>query len=600
MTGSVNTRRVALILAAAFALLGGTYLAIRWLPAQLGGYVEARLARETGLRWRIGTLALDLSRGLVLRDVTVGGDDGLDGRVGTVVVAPSIPVLLGRGGPVRTEIEAASLTLPLVRPTAAGGPGARRSGAANLSKIQAVVRAAGLAPVDRGRALALSADRIDASLHLAETPAQAGPEDGPDIDLDLPDLGLALAVAGGAADTPRVLTATLKPRDGPQVSATARVLRDGSSLRLDPIKGAVDQALFTGSLVTDTAGAKPRVDATLKLDALTLTTPGTAPRAGPSDGITVPLEILRVPDLAWLAGFEGRLGVSIQRLAVGPVRASAAVLAARTRDGQLDIALDGATLYGGTARGRYVLAGTERAMRHEVGLTLSGVRTKPLLAAVGAAGLDGAAGARIDIGAQGVTSREILASAAGRAEVTVADGLIDGLDLARAAGLARLGSGLSTRLDQLGAQFTIGDGRATTDDLRLKTNLIDAKGTGVFDVVNGTMDVRLKPIAVVAGGRLDVPIRIAGPWGSPAVDADLSGLAQDPAALMEGLTNLGTGLLGGDGARTRHPEVGPDGRDRGGPAPRGGAERRNGIGDFLEGLMGGRDMGRRDNARSRP
>jgi hypothetical protein len=595
MTGSVNTRRVAIILAAAVVSIAGAFLAIRWLPPQLGGYVEERLARETGLRWRIGTLALDLSRGLVLRDVTVGGADGLDGHVGTVVVAPSIPVLLGGGGAVRTEIEAARLTLPLDRPTSAGTPDARRSGAANLSKVQAVVRAAGLAPIDRGRALALSAGRIDASLHLAATTAQPGPEAGPDVSLDLPELGLAIAVAAGAPDTPRILTATLKPRDGPDVSATAPILRDGSSLRLDPIRGTVDQAVFTGRLVTDIAGAKPRVDATFKLDALTLTTPGTAPRAGPGDGITVPLEILRVPDLAWLAGFEGRLGVSIQRLAVGPIRASAAVLAARTRDGQLDIALDGATLYGGTARGRYVLAGAERAMRHEVGLTLAGLRTKPLLEAVGASGVDGAGGARIDIGAQGVTRREILASAAGRAEVAVTEGRIDGLDLARAAGLARLGGGLSSRLDQLGAQFTIGEGHATTDDLRLKTSLIDAKGTGVFDLMNGTMDVRLKPITVAAGGRLDVPIRIAGPWGSPAVDADLSGLAQDPAALMEGLTNLGTGLLGGDGARSRHPEVRPDGRDRGGPVPRGGAERRNGIEDFLEGLMGGRD-----NARSRP
>ena len=528
--------------------------------------------------------------------MTVSGDDGLNGQVGTLIVVPSVSVLLGRGGPVRAEIEAARLTLPLDRPIAAAGPDAPRSCAANLSRIQASVRAADLVPVDRGRALALSAGRIDAALNPAEGPAEAGSQLGPEVGLELPELGLSIAVAAGAPDKPRALTATLKPEVGPHVYATGRVLQTGSSLTVEGITGAVDQAPFTGNFVVDAAGAKPRVDATFKLDALTLTKPETALRGDPRDGITVSLKIARIPDLSWLAGFEGRLGMSIQRLALGPIRASAVALAARTQNAQLDVALDSAALYGGTARGRYVLAVTERAMRHEIGLALSGVRVKPLLDTVGASGLDGSGGARIDIGGQGATGQEILASAAGRVEVAVSDGLIDGLDLARAAGLTRFGGGLTNRLDRLGAQFSIGDGRATTDDLRLKTNLIEAAGTGVIDFMQGTMDVRLKPIAVVAGGRFDVPIRISGPWSSPAVDADLSDLTRDPAALMEGLSNLGTSLLGGNGAASGgRPEARPAGRDRGEPVPRGGPERWNGVEDFLDSFIG-----RRDNIRSRP
>lgn len=592
MAAAVKIRRVAIALVAVVAAIVASSLAIRSLPARLGGFVEKRLDRETGLRWRVGHLTLDPFSGLVLRDVGIRGEDGLEGHVGTIVLAPSVSVLLGRGGPVRAEIEAAGLTLALKRPVpVAEGAGPESGALANLSAIRATVRGAGLAPVDQGRALALSADRIEGAIDLAEVAVPLGP----DIHLDLPDRGLSVAVGPAAPDHARAVTATLTPGDGRHVSATTRVLRDGSSLKVDPITGTIDQAPFSGSLLADLSGVKPHLDAAVKLDALMLTSSETAVQVAPSDGIAVPLKVARLPDLAWLAGFDGRLGVSIQRLAVGPIRASAVVLAVRTRDEQLDVTLDGAAIYGGTARGRYVLASAGRAMRHEIGFTLSGVRAKPLLSAVGASGLDGAGNARIDIGAQGLTVREVLASAVGRAEVAISDGSIDGFSLARAAGLTRLGGGLATRLDRLGAQFTIEDGRATTDDLRLKTNLIGAQGSGILDFESGTMDLRLKPIAVVAGGRFDVPIRISGPWGSPSVDADLSGLARDPASLLEGLTNLGTGLMGADGGEDRRAQGRLSGRDRGGRPSRGEPERRERFEDVLDSLLG-----RRDSVRSRP
>ena len=591
MAASPNVRRVSIAATAIVLTIAVAILAIRWLPNRFGSLVEQRLARETGLQWRIGDLAVDVFRGLALNDVSIRSVDGLEAHLGSVFVRPPVAVLFGGGGAVRAEAEAASLTLPLDR--LPSGSEARRAGTPSrgLAGIQVSLRGAGVAAGERSRTLALSAGTIDAVVDL--TDAQTGA--GPALQLDLPESGLSIAVAGGAAGTERALTATLAPGDGPTLSATARVLLGDSSLRIDRIAGTVDRAPFTGSLVVDASGTKPRIEAALKLEALALTGPAASLRVDPADGILVPVRIERVPDLAWLAGFEGRAGVTIQRLALGPVRASEVAITARTRDGQLDGALDGAALYGGTARGRYVLAPGDRTPRHEISLTLSGVRIKPLLDAAGLSGLDGAGAARIDVGAQGFTGREILGSAAGQAEMTVTDGRIDGLDLARAAGLTRLGGGLATRLDRLGAHVAIADGRATSNDVRLKTNLIEAEGIGALDLMNGTIDLRLKPVTVAAGGRLDVPIRISGPWNKPSVDADFSGLARDPAGLMEGLTNLGSGLLGGDGAGAPRPEGRPSGRARGGGPPRGTFERGNGLGDLLDGLVG-----RRDTPRSRP
>lgn len=595
MASSLNVRRVSLAAIAIVLTIAAAILAVWWLPNRFASLVEARLARETGLRWRIGDLGLDVSRGLALNDVTIRSADGLEGHLGKIFVRLPVAVLLGGGGTVRAEAEAASLTLSLNRLTSGMGPGdpeARRSGTASrgLAGIQVSLWGTQVATADRSRTLALSANTIAVALDLTDTSTEASPT----LRMDLPESRLSIAVAGGIAGAERALTATLTPADGPPLSATGSVLLGGSSLRINQIAGMVDHAPFAGSLVADASGIKPRIEVALKLEALALTGSKADLRVGPVGGIVVPLPIERVPDLTWFADFEGQAAVTIQRLALGPVRASEVAITVRTRDGQLDAALDGAKLYDGKARGRYVLVPDDRTQSHEISLTLSDVRTRTLLDVVGLSGLDGTSTARIDVGARGATGQEILRSAAGQVELTVTDGRIDGLDLARAAGLTQLGGGLATRLDRLGATFQIGGGRATTDSLRLKTNLIDAEGIGALDMMNGTIDLQLKPIKVVAGGRLDVPIRISGPWNKPSVVADFSGLARDPASLMDGLMNLGSGLLGGEGAGQPRPQGSPSGRARGG-APSGAFEGGNGLGDILDGLAG-----RRDNLRSRP
>ncbi|TXN43211.1 AsmA-like C-terminal region-containing protein [Methylobacterium sp. WL7] len=590
MATSVNVRRQSIIALAMIWIVATVWLAVHWLPGQLGSFVEERLGQETGLRWRIGDLALNLNRGLILRDVTVQGENGLEGHFGSILVVPSVSVLLGDGGPVRASIEVASMTLPLEGSASPAVPHPRRDAAAHLSEIRATLQAPGISLGDRGRTYTFTASMIAATLHLAKTSVAVDPG----ITLDLPEAGLSIVFAPGAPDGARTLQVTLMPEDGPRVFASAHVLRSGLQFRIDEIAGTIDKVPFAGDLRADASDGKPRIEATLKLDALSLNGRETRLRGDRANGIAVPLRVMRLPDLNWIAGFEGQAVVSIKRLIVGAVEASEVVLAARMRDGQLDTALEQAALYGGTVRGRYVMAAADRKLRHEIGLNVAGVRTRPLLDAIGASGLDGAGAGRIDVGAQGFTWPEMLASATGRVEIAVTDGRIDGLDLARAAGLTQLGGGLATRLDRLGANFTIGGGRANTDDLRLKTNLIDAKGIGDFDLIGGTMDLQLKPITVLAGGRIDVPIRIAGPWSNPSIEPDLSGLAQDPGALMEGLTNLGAGLLGRGGDIPRREGV-PDQRDRGGQTSSGQPKRLNGVESIFESFIK-----RRDNSKSRP
>ena len=545
---------------------GAMILAWPLLSQRLAGLIEDRLARETGLVWSVGNLELDPAPGLVLRDVTVRGD-GISGRLSRVRATGPLGLLLSGSGTVEARVEGASLGLPLAPPGTARGLAATADGSSarfGVSALRAVVHGAAAAMGEGGRSVSLAASAADLSLDLT---ADAAGND-PSIRLELPDRGAVVEIDAAPAAGPRAIRLTLAPDGGPRIAATASARIDGAAFRLDGIAGTIDRAPFSGSLALErpVQTAKPRLTLDLRLDALALAVAGAVMRADPVAGVTVPVRADLVPDPAWFSGCDVVANLLVQRLAVGPLRASAVALSARVDADRLDAAIVSATLYQGGARGRYVL---EPDGRHQLGLSLSGVRVLPLMRDVaGLESLDGTGNARLDVQAKGADIQALLRSAAGQVEISAVDGRIDGLDLARTAGLTNFGGGLATRLDRLGAHFAVRDGRATTGDLQLKTGLIEAEGAGELDLTARTIDLRLKPLKVTAGGRLDVPIRIAGPWDAPAVSADFAGLAQDPGSALQGLQNLGSSLLGGgDGSRG------------------GGGDPGEGFGGLLDGLM---------------
>lgn len=538
------------------------------LSQRLAGRIADRLGRETGLAWHVGALELDPAPGLVLRDVTLDGD-GISGRLRRVQATGPASLLLGGSGTLEVRIEGASLALPRAVPgtrrdrDAAGDGSDERPG---LTALRAVLRGtAAAADAGDGR-FALAAGTADLSLDVA---ARADGRD-PSVHLELPDLGAVADVEAAPPAAARAVRLTVARDGGPRIAASASARLDAAALHLDAVAGTIDRAPFSGSLAAEQrsgVGTKPSLTLDLRLDALALADASAEMRADPVAGITLPVRADLVPDPSWFSAFEGQANLFVQRLAVGPLRASAVALSARVKAGRLDAAVESATLYQGGARGRYVL---EPDGRHQIGLSLSGVRVLPLMRDVARVeSLDGTGNARLDVQAKGADIETLLRTASGQVEVSAVDGRIDGLDLARAAGLTNFGGGLATRLDRLGARFTLGDGRAATGDLQLKTGLIEAEGVGDLDLIARTIDLRLKPLKVTAGGRLNLPIRIAGPWDGPAVSADFAGLAQDPGGALQGLQNLGSSLLGGgDGT------PGARGGDPGGS-----------LGGLLDGLM---------------
>lgn len=518
------------------------------ISERVASLIEDRLRRETGLAWRIGGVRLDLPAGVVLHDVSAvsEGVEPLGIAARTARVGGPVSLILSGTGTAQVVAETVSVRGPV---TAFALPDRPGSASSALSEVRAAVTGSELSLDEAKRTATGAARKLDLSVVLADGPAKAR------YRIDLTDRATVVEI-DPPAGSGRPIRIALDPKEGPRVAATANAVVQANGIDLGDMRGTIDRAPFSGRFKVET-GARPRIDAALRLDALALTD-AAAPRppgvgAG-ADGLVVPVRADLVPDPAWFALFDGQIGFAIKRLALGPLQASDFELTARVKDGRLDAALESATLYGGTARGRYVLGPEEGSGRHQLSLSLARVRALPLMTDLaGIQGIDGTGTARIDLQGRGATPRALLGAASGQIKVTVAEGRIDGLDLARAVGLTGMGGNLATRLDSLGATLSVAQGQATTEDLRLKTGLVEVEGAGRFDLVGRTLDLRLKPLKVVpgAGGRLNVPITISGSWDNPAISADLAGLAQDPGGTIQSLQDLGSKILDGDGEGLR-------------------------------------------------
>lgn len=549
--------------------------------------IQDRLGEETGQVWRIEGVGLALKPGpeIVLRNVAFGDDradsDVPGGRIRELRLQDPVSLLLGSGSTGRVLAEDVSLRVPLAGKPGVGPAPAPRQGKAAAIRVIARGAEAGLA--ESGRAATASAQNVEIVFDLAAAQERTEIRASLELASSTATVMFELPVAGRE---PGAFAFSLDPRDpkGHRVTANAKASLDPGVLKLESVSGTIDGAPLAGSLEIGWDRPKPRIALDARLDALTLTDEAEAARLGPGaqGGLVVPVAPETIPDVRWFSGFDATGRVSIAHLTLGPTRFETVAITGTVKDGGVDAALASASGYGGGARGRYVLAPeADGAGRHQLGLSLTRMTVLPLLADVaGARGIDGTGTLRVDLQAKGNAIDEVRRSLGGSADLSVTDGRIDGLDLAGAIGLIprgqKSGGGLATRLERLAGRFSIADGQAVTNDLELKTALIEATGIGSVDLIGRTLDVRLKPQVVAAGAArqdgarnpLDVPIRIVGPWTNPAVSADLSGLADNPSGAIQSLQDLGNGLFGEDGIDV------------------GGA-----IGGLLDGLLGKPDGG---------
>lgn len=565
----MRLRGPSILAAGVVALVGGSVVAWPLVSGRIARGLETRLQEETGQPWRIRDgvrLGFDPGPHLVLRDLVMGEDRSAPAGYGAAIreakLSGPISLLFGGSGLAHVTAEGVTLRAPTDPTPRAAVSGRNTTSLAGIAAIRAVVNDPQVALADGDRTLTASAGSVDLDVDLAPGSTKT------ELRANLMTADFVGTVEVELGSTPSPGTSPIRlALDGrsPKASrfaATAKAAFAPGSLRLDSVSGTIDGAPFTGNLALDHAG-KPRLTVDLRLDALNLTDASTPLRPG-SDGLTIPVPVDLVPDPKWFALFEAKAVFGVTRLAIGSVRMQKVGVTAIVKDGTLDTVLTSDSAYEGTARARYVLGRAEgSAGRHQVSLSLTRARALPFLSDLaGVRGIDGTASVRIDVQAVGQRLDDLVRSAAGFADLSVADGRIDGLDLAGLVGLlptsgsdpARRESFLATKLSLLGGSFSVGDGQAATDDLQLKTAFLEAKGVGSIDYIGKTVDVRLTPTVLAPGARrpgkqpgLAVPIRVTGPWSNPSATADISGLAGDPAGTIQTLQGLGTDLLGENG-----------------------------------------------------
>jgi uncharacterized protein involved in outer membrane biogenesis len=165
-----------------------------------------------------------------------------------------------------------------------------------------------------------------------------------------------------------------------------------------------------------------------------------------------------------------------------------------------------------------------------------------------------------DLRGAGTTPHAIASTLDGSFSATMGKGTIDnrllGSTLASVLRevnmLDLVGRGGTSQVECFVANATVSHGVATLHPLAFASSLLTMDGGGSVNLGNETLDLRVRPQGRVAGTEIVVPLRISGPWRSPATAPDAAAAVTQNAGSVAGAvlgqtTPLGAiaGALGG-------------------------------------------------------
>ena len=254
-------------------------------------------------------------------------------------------------------------------------------------------------------------------------------------------------------------------------------------------------------------------------------------------------------DFSALEKLELDGNVKVGSLQLAQVKASNVRLRIKAAGGRLEVAPHSAQLYGGTLNGSLTLnaKGNTVALKE----SLAGVNVGPLLKDAADKDLiEGRGNVALDVTTRGDSVAAMKKALDGSASLSLQDGALKGIDLARS--FRDLKAKFSSKQDaeqqakqtdktdfsELKASFRIADGVAHNDDLTAKSPFLRLAGNGDIDVGNGRLDYLLKAsVVATAGGQgakdlehlkgLTVPVRASGPFDKLSYRIEFAGLASE-------------------------------------------------------------------------
>ncbi len=231
-------------------------------------------------------------------------------------------------------------------------------------------------------------------------------------------------------------------------------------------------------------------------------------------------------DLSPLSILRASGGIHVGELKVGTMHATNVRAALRSDGGKFVLQPIGADLYGGSGNGALTLDFTRSASTPHITYVqnLKGIQVGALLHdLLGKSPIDGSGDVLLDLNTEGASTAQMRQALAGTASLRLADGAVNGIDLAArvigakaAQGLAA--SGQKTVFAQLAASFTIASGIAHNADLTARASLFHVAGAGDIDLAREEVDYTLA--CTLASTGIALPVSLKGPWDAIAWRVD--------------------------------------------------------------------------------
>jgi AsmA protein len=232
-------------------------------------------------------------------------------------------------------------------------------------------------------------------------------------------------------------------------------------------------------------------------------------------------------DFSGLRAINADLELTTHALTFQHIQLDSSRMGVVLHDGYMAATLHTAALYGGYASGRLEFDARTPRVRLVQDISLSGVDTQRFLTdAVNFSNIAGRGDLAYTIETQGLTQRELIESARGRAHIEVVSGTLRGVDLGGVASTIRtalrgelIAPEAQTPFQGMSGTFAIAGGALASDSLSFNTPQLRIPGIGVIDLVRSRIDMRMAPRS--PRGGIVVPFAARGPLGQVAYTSDI-------------------------------------------------------------------------------
>ncbi len=298
-----------------------------------------------------------------------------------------------------------------------------------------------------------------------------------------------------------------------------------------------DDSTFTGSISAGTEAGRPRIVADLRVDRWAV------PLPREPDDIAVPPAPYSWStdrlDFSWASGFDLDLAAAAGRLQADRYTLEEVRLEARVRERRIAVEWLEGKGYGGDVRARGFLDAAGEVPRYLARVEFAGIGLRSLLMAAADYGnLDGRGNLYAELSGTGGSESELVKGTVGTVKIAGSAGTFEGIDVDlvgnRLRNLQNIGdigpllsateAGGRTRLQRIAADWSLGEGVARTENLRvdMQTATLEAKGS--IDVSALTLDVRGSLRFTAAAGEPHLGVIIRGPVAAPAQELKTGGL----------------------------------------------------------------------------